>query len=150
MKKLFLLILLASLGIAVMAQKSEKAAKKVEVPAVVKAAFQNDYPAVKKVKWGADGAGFEAEFVLNTKEVSVVYDNTGHRTEFEMDIEINQLPTAAHDYIIKNYAGYKITEASKITNDKSVVTYEAQVKMGKEAKDVIFDVNGNFIKEDKE
>lgn len=153
MKKMMLFLIIATFSIAVMAQtkeKEEKKEKKVEVPAVVKTAFQKDYPSVKDVKWDAEDGNFEAEFKLNGIENSANYDKAGIRLEVETAIKTDQLPKTALDYITKNYPTYKITEAAKITNSKNVVTYEAELKLGKKEMDLVFDVAGKFIREEKE
>lgn len=146
------MVLIAILGITVMAQKpaiTEKKDKKVEAPAAVKAAFLRDYTAATKVNWSAEGTSFEAEFMLNNVEYSAVYDNNGQRKEVEMSIKVADLTQTSRDYIKDHYAGYKITEASKITGESGNISYEAELTKGKEVMDVIFDVNGRFSKEVK-
>ena len=69
-------------------------------------------------------------------------DVSGNILETEIEIKVDALPANAKAYISKNYAGQKIKEATKITDNKGVVTYEAEIK----GKDLIFDSNGNFIK----
>ena len=51
------------------------------------------------------------------------------------------------EYVKSHYAAYKLVEGAKITNDKNVVTYEAEI--GKDGKkwDVLFDASGKFIKQ---
>jgi hypothetical protein len=73
-------------------------------------------------------------------------DVSGNILETEVEIKIDELPAKAKEYVSKNYAGQKIKETAKITDSKGVVTYEAEIK----GKDLIFDSNGNFIKEVKE
>jgi len=153
MKKMMLFFIIATFSIAVMGQtgkKEEKKEKKVEVPTVVKTAFQKDYPAVKDVKWDAEDGNFEAEFKLNDIENSANYDKAGIRLEVETAIKTDQLPKTALDYITKNYSTYKITKAAKITNSKNVVTFEAEVKLGKKETDLVFDVAGRFVREEKD
>lgn len=62
--------------------------------------------------------------------------------ETEIEIKVDALPANAKEYVSKNYAGQKIKEATKITDNKGVVTYEAEIK----GKDLILDSNGNLIK----
>ncbi len=155
MKKLFFALLIGLFSTALMAQnaatkeKDEKEEKKtkVTVPAAVKDAFAKEFPTVKKVSWDAEDGGFEAEFSLNGTDESATYDKTGHRKEVEVDIKTTELPAAAQEYVKAHYAAYKLVEAAKITNDKNVVTYEAEI--GKDGKkwDVLFDATGKFIKQ---
>jgi formylmethanofuran dehydrogenase subunit C len=45
---------------------------------------------------------------------------------------------------LRDYKGAKIVEAGKVTNAAGTHMYEAEIK----GKDLIFDENGNFLKED--
>jgi hypothetical protein len=114
-----------------------------DAPAAVKAKFASLYPNVSKVKWDKEKANYEAEFEVNKAETSCLFDASGNLLETETEIAISSLPKAVSDYCSKNFAGNKISEASKIVDSQNVVTYEAEVKgVG----DVIFDANGNFLK----
>ncbi|MFO0356554.1 MAG: PepSY-like domain-containing protein [Sphingobacteriaceae bacterium] len=142
MKKL-ILVLALSLGLgSAFAQKI----KETEVPAAVKDGFKKQYPNAKVSEWEKEGANFEAEFKQNKVETSVVIDANGAILETEVEIAVKELPAAVSEYISKNYAGYKVDEATKITDSKGTVTYEAEVEKGKEEFDLIFDSNGSFIK----
>ncbi len=117
-----------------------------DVPATVKTTFQKQYPDVKEVKWEKENENFEVEFELKETEYSVLLDASGNILETEVEISIDALPSNAKDYVSKNHSGQKIKEAAKITDAKGTVTYEAEIK----GIDLIFDSNGNFIKEVKE
>ncbi len=143
MKNLFLAAAFAFSGSA-FAQTGVKD-KKAAVPAEVKAAFAKDFPS-GKAKWEMEHGNFEAEFKMNGTDASAVYDKTGHRTELEMDIKITDLPASAQEYIKINYPKSKIKESAKITDDKNVLTYEAEIGKDGKSYDVLFDENGKFIK----
>ncbi len=147
MKGKFLVAALLLISTCTFAQEAkEKESKKIDVPAVVKQAFQKDYPNVKKVDWSIEKEYFEAEFTMNGSEASANYDKTGVKKEFEIGIKNNELPVASLNYIKSNYAGYKISEAAKITDFKNVVTYEAEVTKSGKSLDLIFDVAGAFLR----
>jgi hypothetical protein len=153
MKKAMLILFISAFGIFVMGQKTEKEEKnesKIDVPAAVKSTFTKDFPAVKEAKWDAENEGFEAEFQLDGVEHSANYDKTGHRTEIEVAIKSEELPKAALEYIKTNYATYELKEAAKITDDKNVVTYEAEVGLKDESFDLIFDASGKFISKESD
>lgn len=152
MKNLMFAMLITTFSSALMAQTpatKEKEEKKtsVAVPAAVKDAFAKEFPTVKKVNWDAEDGNFEAEFTLNGTDESATYDKTGHRKEVEVDIKTSELPAPVLEYVKSHYAAYKLVEGAKITNDKNVVTYEAEI--GKDGKkwDVLFDATGKFIKQ---
>ncbi len=113
------------------------------VPEVVKANFNKQFPNAKEIKWEKENANIEAEFELNKIEQSVIFDEKGALLETEVEITISQLPMNVSTYIQKNYANQKIKEAAKITDSKGVVTFEAELK----GMDLIFDSQGIFIKE---
>ncbi len=120
--------------------------KSTEVPAAVKSAFEKQYPDVKDVDWEKEDSNYEAEFEVSKIETSVVYDANGTLIETEVEIAVSALPQIAQDYVSKNYPKSKISEAAKITSASDTVTYEAEVGES----DLIFDANGNFVKEVKE
>lgn len=117
-----------------------------DVPANVKSGFSKKYPGAKVEKWEKEGNDYEAEFDLNKTESSAVFDANGTFKELEQEIKRSELPKQASEYCAKNYAGYKLSEAAKITDASGKVSFEAEMSKGKEHFDVIFDQNGNFIK----
>jgi len=108
--------------------------------------LQKKYPNAKEIKWEKENGNYEAEFEVEETDYSLLIDVSGKILETEIEIKVDALPANAKAYISKNYAGQKIKEATKITDYKGVVTYEAEIK----GKDLIFDSNGNFIKEKTE
>jgi uncharacterized membrane protein YkoI len=141
MKKIFLSILIVfHLGIS-----AQKKSKKIVVPTNVKTAFEKDYPQ-KKAKWGIENDDFEAEFKINRKDASVVYDKNGRRKAFEIDIEVNKIPVNAIAYLRQNFPNNNISEFAKIIDDKDNITYEAEIQKNKKSFDVLFDANGKFVK----
>lgn len=78
--------------------------------------------------------------------MSAVIDKNGTIVETETDIPISDLPELVLDYLKKQYPGAKIKGTAKVVNANGDVNYEAEVNH----KDVIFDVNGKFIKEAKD
>lgn len=117
-----------------------------DVPANVKSGFSKKYPGAKVEKWEKEGADYEAEFHLNKVESSAVFDANGTFKELEQEIKSSELPKAATDYCKKTYAGYKLSEAAKITDANGKVMYEAEMSKGKEHFDALFDDKGNFVK----
>lgn len=132
--------------------------KEAEVPKAVLESFQKHFNGAKAEKWEKEDGNYEAEFDVsrvsmdNLKakkeeiEMSALFSTSGELLESEEEIKVSALPAAVNDYISKNYAGYKIEEAAKITDSKGTVTYEAEVEKGKDEMDLIFDANGTFLK----
>lgn len=137
MKTMLPLFMLLLLIFPACAQK----AKQADIPATVKAAFTKLHPEVSKVKWEKEDAEFEANFYLGKAEQSIVFDAQGQIMETEVEITVAELPSNAKEYIAQKFKNAKIVEATKITDAKGAVSYEAEVK----GKDLIFDENGNLL-----
>lgn len=150
MKKTIILIAItAGFTTVGFAQKKEKddddnKGKRVTVPAAVKNAFAKQYPG-SVAKWEKENGKYEVELKNNGQKMSVLYELNGSVAETEVEIKINELPAAVRSYVKTKYMA-SITEASKITKADGTVNYEAEVKKT----DVLFDANGNFLKESKE
>ncbi len=138
MKTIMLVTLLASISLTSSCQKLKDS----DVPANVKQTLTELYPNAKVSKWEKEKGNYEAEFENNKVETSVLIDADGKLMETEVEIAVNELPSAVNDYVSKNFSSKKITEASRITDNAGVVTYEAEVAK----KDLIFDSAGNYIK----
>ncbi|PQJ08813.1 hypothetical protein CJD36_022430 [Flavipsychrobacter stenotrophus] len=142
MKKL---IIIAGIGLmgatAVYAQKINES----KVPAAAKNAFMKQFPGVN-AKWEKEGADFEAGFDKGGKKMSAVFASDGSWKETETSIAVSALPTAAQQYVKKNYPSEKIKEAAEIKKANGSIVYEAEIKGG----DLLFDQNGTFIKSSKD
>ncbi|MFI5187665.1 MAG: PepSY-like domain-containing protein [Chitinophagales bacterium] len=142
MKKIFFLII--TTGMITVLAFGQKL-KESQVPSAVKTAFEKKYPGVKG-SWDKEDANYEVNFSLEGKAMSAVIDNSGTIVETETDISINDLPKPVKEYMGKNYPGAKIKEAARVVKANGDINYEAEV----DHKDIVFDVNGKFIKETKD
>lgn len=141
MRKTVVILIALLIGTTAYSQK----VKEKNVPNVVKMAFSKAYPNADDIEWEKEGTNYEVEFETDEVEYSVLYDANGVLIETEIEIKNSQLPEKVKEYLKVNYANKKIREASKITDAKGIVTYEAEIK----GIDLIFDANGNFVKEVK-
>ncbi|HEV8284873.1 MAG TPA: hypothetical protein VGQ09_11225 [Chitinophagaceae bacterium] len=142
MWKLFVAILPAGLsGLLVNCQKLKES----QVPAAVKAVFQKQYPNIKP-SWDKEGANYEANFKKDGKEMSAVIEKNGTIVETETMIAVSELPQIVKTYMKEHYGNMKVKEAAKIVKANGEVNYEAEISH----KDVVFDGNGKFVKEEKE
>ncbi len=115
-----------------------------KVPTIVKATFARAYPKAT-AKWEMEDKNYEAGFKQDGKSITVVIDIKGVLLETETSITMSDLPKAAADYLSVHYKGKKIKETAKIVKANGVANYEAEVNKT----DIIFDSNGNFLKEVK-
>lgn len=95
---------------------------------------------------GKKNSNYEAGFEVAETGYSILIDASGNIIETEIEISIDALPANAKTYVVKNYPGKKIKEATKITDAKDIITYEVEVN----DKDLIFDNSGKFLKEVKD
>jgi len=112
---------------------------------MVKNAFEKKYPG-KKANWEREDSNYEANFTHNGRTMSTVINKSGTIVETETEIPVSELPGAVNDYMKKNYPGLTISGAARIVRSNGDVNYEAEVH----GKDVVFDMNGKFIKEAKD
>jgi len=133
-----LLIAFATMaGVSCFAQK--------DIPSPVKEAFAKNFPGVTAKKWDKEDGNYEANFTKDGKSMSATFAAKGEWLETETDIEISELPASVTAYVKEHYKGAAIKEAAKLTTPKGNM-YEAEVK----GKDLLFDMNGKFIKEEED
>lgn len=114
-----------------------------DVPVAVKSAFQKSFPNTTVKKWDKENGDYEANFIKDKKSMSATFDMSGNWKETETDIKVSELPSPVINYIKTNYKDASIKEAA-IMQTASSKMYEAEVK----GKDLLFDMNGKFVKEE--
>jgi hypothetical protein len=143
MKKSLLSALICVMTLTRMAIAQELTEK--HLPESVKAALVKKFPDAKKVKWEKEKGNFEANWGGKSGEdSSAVFTPSANFIEIVVAIPVNQLPESVAPYVHKNYQGAKILEAGKVIDSTGKHFYEAEIK----GKDLIFDENGVFLKED--
>ena len=100
-----------------------------------------------KAEWKVTEGNYEASFKLIGMPAIAWYDSTGYRTKYMVEIKADQLPAIARSYIERNYPKAKIMKAWKWTDDKKVSTFQAEIKLGTETKNLMFTSRGDLIKE---
>ena len=150
-KTLSIMAILFALCTASFAQKEKsdnegkESKEKVVVPASVKSALSKKYPEASKVTWEKEKGNYEANWGGKSGEDhSVQFTPSGTFIEIVNAISVNSLPKNIAPYVAKNYNGAKIKEAGKVTDAAGMETYEVEIK----GKDLIFDLNGKFLKKD--
>ncbi|MBA3828434.1 MAG: PepSY-like domain-containing protein [Taibaiella sp.] len=116
-----------------------------KVPAAVKESFTRNFPGTT-AKWELEKKNYEANFKKDSHNMSATFDPAGKWMETETNVTMAALPSAAKEYINKNYSGKKIKETAEIKKADGTVNYEAEIN----GMDVIFDQQGKFIKAAKD
>jgi hypothetical protein len=147
MKKVFFLLLSAAImSYSAIAQKVEMH----KVPTAVLTAFKAKFPLVTKVNWEMENqTAYEAEFKLNGEEMSATFDKTGKWLETEKEIKVTVLPQQVQATLKRDFANFKVTEASKIESVKHGDCYEAEIKKGKDEYDLLLTKDGQVISKTK-
>ncbi len=123
-----------------------------QVPKVVKECVKKAYSEAKKIKWDFEEEEnrYEAEFEINDLDYKLEITPEGEIVYSKEDITIESIPVVIKEYLKKNYPGYKIMGANKITK-KGVVKYDVGI-VGKNSYgnkrhyNIYFDAEGNVIK----
>ena len=141
MKRLFIKVIVVGIcGFSASGQKLKES----QMPAAARAAFQRHYPNTK-ANWDKEDANYEVNFKKDGKGMSVLIQD-GTIVETETMISLNELPALAFDYMNQHYKGIKLKDAARIVKANGEVNYEAEIVH----KDIVFDGNGKFLKEEKE
>jgi hypothetical protein len=115
-------------------------------PDNVKKEFVKKYPAAQSVKWATEEANeWEAEFIINGKEMSASFDDKGIWLETEVEITEKELPEAVVNTLKNKFAGFKTGEMSTIENPQ-MKGFEIALKKGDTSLEVVFDNTGKVIK----
>jgi hypothetical protein len=112
--------------------------KSIAVPSTVKTAFIEKYQDASKVRWERKGDDYEANW---GEGHSVTFTPFGKFIEETKRIPVSGLPEEAIKYIKMTYHS-DITEAGKVTDLHGETSYVAKVN----GRDLIFDMNGRFMK----
>ena len=116
-----------------------------DAPSAVKSAFAKYFPGVTAKKWDKEDGKYEADFTKDSKKMSATFTADGTMEKTETGIKVAELPSAVTDYIKTNYKGATVKEASMIVRGSDKM-YETEVK----GKDLLFDMQGKFIKEEED
>jgi len=138
-------LLVLSLMIGMSAANGQKVEPK-NVPASVKASFEKKFPGNTNVGWEKENGQYEASYKINKESHSATFSPDGTFLESEVNIQVSELPSAVLGYMKQHYPGISIGEAARITKANGETNYEAEIK----GKDVVFDANGKFLKEEKD
>ncbi len=121
-----------------------------KIPGAVTSEFKSKFPKATNVPWEIENNNdYEASFKLNGQEVSANFDKNGKWLETETEIKVSALPASIQSSLSKDFAGYKIAEASKIESLKNGNCFEAEIEKGGETFDMLFASNGKLLSKTK-
>lgn len=138
-KKIKKVLMLLCITLLMTEAKSQETSLK-SIPVPVNVSFKRAYPLATDINWQKREANYSAEFEVAKISKCVTYDAFGMIVESWEKLPHDDLPTAATDFIDKNYQEYSINRVRRITNSMNVISYE--VKLTNRL--VLFDSLGNF------
>ncbi len=115
----------------------------VSVPTFVKKAFSKIFPEVGDPKWDNENGNFEANFKSSGINMSALFDANGNWLETESTVPFTEMSANINLYMQQHYKNKTIKDVSRIVKNNGIMNYEA----GIDGKDILFDKDGNFIKE---
>lgn len=115
-----------------------------EVPEAVKTAFQEKFPAAKKIQWEKEADDeWEAEFKLAGEKYSANFSSTGEWTETEHEIKESDIPENIKSILDENFSDYDIEDA-EMAESSSGTSYEFEIEADGEEFDVVIDTQGQL------
>jgi uncharacterized membrane protein YkoI len=118
-----------------------------DVPTEVQSTFTQKFPEATKVKWDKENdTEWEAEFLLNGKEYSANFDNTGTWLETEYKVSLDELPASVIETLEDVYTGYDI-QLFELSETADGTVYEFTLNSGEEKLSVTINENGNVLEE---
>ncbi|HET7115208.1 MAG TPA: hypothetical protein VFI29_01875 [Hanamia sp.] len=149
MKKILgLTAILFALNSTTFAQENEGGHEHLNVPVVVKKANMEKYPESKThhVTWEKEKGNYEANWGGKDGEAnSVTYTPSGKFVEIVKEIPVRDLPKGITAYAKEHYKTTKFGDVGKVLDATGKTSYEVEIH----GKDVLFDENGNYVKEEK-
>ena len=139
MKNLLALVLISFFALTAYSQNQT-----LVVPEVVKQKIAQEYPTVKDIEWEPQDGFYEASFLFNNVETSVVLDRNGRIGLVESEIKVSELPQNIREFSTAKLNSREVSSAYRIVNAVGAVSYKIEVA----GYDYHFDEKGNFVRQE--
>ncbi|RKS53387.1 putative PepSY-like beta-lactamase-inhibitor [Gillisia mitskevichiae] len=98
-----------------------------KVPANLNSNFQKEYANATDIEWELDKGNYKVEFDLDKMEKEIWYSKNGEVLKTEMEVAIEDIPTAVAATIKNNYPNYDIDEI-ELTEENGKKIYEVELE----------------------
>ena len=143
MKNIFLILVFATIATALSFGQKISSDK---VPSSVLKAFKAKFANASDIKWNIEKSkDYEAEFKFSDIEYSANFRQDGTWLETETELKVSQLPQTVSQAISKDFAGFKIDEASKNETSDNKTFYEVEVSKDKEKYELKISTTGVIL-----
>jgi hypothetical protein len=112
-----------------------------DVPTVVMKSMNSNFPAASKVEWERKGNIYQAEFKVDDIEHKARFDQNGHLEVYKKDINSKELPSPVQRTIRREYKGFKIDDAAKVTRDGKAL-YQVELESSSLEQKLVFTPDG--------
>ncbi len=143
MKKLLILMVAVMMSSLTFAQRVQEQ----DVPVIVRTTIKEKFPQTnaQNTTWEKDKEHYRAVYRDRDNDQYVKIRSNGRIMEIKEKVNEDVLPANMRNYVENNYSGHRIKEVHKTTDENGNVTYHTEVK----GKNLIFDRNGNYLREEK-
>jgi hypothetical protein len=117
-----------------------------KVPAPVTKAFATKFPAATDVNYVLKQKNYEITFKDKGIGTSANFDATGKWLKTKTAIKESDLPKEVSAAIAKDFAGFKISEVTKVETTDKPIFYMMDLKNDKEGYRVHFSPKGDVVK----
>ena len=117
-----------------------------KVPAPVKQAFATKFPAATDAKYKINKKCYEVTFKDKGIGTSANFNTTGKWLKTATAITESDLPKEVTSAIAKDFAGFKISEVSKVETSDKPLFYKMDLKKDKEGYKTQFSPKGDVLK----
>lgn len=119
----------------------------VKVPEAVKTAFNNKFPSASAVKWEKENKNeLEANFKMNSTDVSANFGLDGSWVETETTISHSELPPAITNAVNTKYPGAVYGRTEKIEKPGDKILYEVNITVNGKKKEIEMNPDGTIAK----
>lgn len=136
MKRIVLIVILNCLAVCSAVAQSEPVHK----------SFEERFPNATHVNWGnGNDTDWEADFLMNGSKYSASFTSKGVWIATIRIIKLNELPQEVRNSIITKFPHWEITELNRTEKAKDGVSYEVNLKKGRERKNIAFNKDGSIL-----
>jgi hypothetical protein len=121
-----------------------------QVPSSITTNFQSSYPSANNVQWMKVGENYQAVYYPTSastdRDSYIIYTPTGTLYETGEGISASDFPSSATTYVKTKYKNGQLTRYYKVKDANGKTLYKGKTK---DNGYLIFDSNGNFVKEER-
>ncbi|MFZ7116716.1 MAG: SdiA-regulated domain-containing protein [Bacteroidota bacterium] len=92
----------------------------VDPPVAISSKFKELYPTASLVQWEMEKENYEAEFMVEGREIEVLFSPTGILLSEDKEVKVSEIPAPVMRSFNKDFSGFKITQAFLLWSNEHV------------------------------